>query len=96
MELVIFARFRARAGEEAAVGAAIREVIVPSSGEAGCVAINAYRSTGDERLFFIHSRWIDEAAFERHAEEPHTRRFIARVTALIDHPLDVQRTSLIP
>jgi quinol monooxygenase YgiN len=95
MELVIFARFRARAGEEAAVEAAIREVIVPSSAEAGCVAINAYRSARDERLFFIHSRWVDEAAFERHAAEPHTRLFIARVTALIDHPLDVQRATLI-
>jgi quinol monooxygenase YgiN len=95
VELVIFARFHVRTGKEAAVEAAIREVIVPTSGEAGCVAINAYRSVRDERLFFIHSRWVDEAAFERHAEEPHTRRFIARVTALIDHPLDVQRASLI-
>jgi quinol monooxygenase YgiN len=96
MELVIFARFHARAGEEAAVALAIREVLVPTSAEPGCVAIHSYRSIRDERLFFIHSRWVDEAAFERHAEEPHTQRFIARVAPLIDHPLDVQRTSLIP
>ncbi len=95
MELVIFARFHARAGEEAAVEAAIREVIVPTSTEAGCIAINSYRSIRDERLFFIHSRWVDEAAFERHAGQPHTRRFIACVTELIDHDLDVQRTHLI-
>ena len=95
MELAIFGRFHARAGDEDAVEAAIREVIVPTSGEAGCVAVNAYRSMRDERFFFIHSRWVDEAAFERHAAEPHTRCFIARVTPLIDHPLDVQRTHLI-
>jgi quinol monooxygenase YgiN len=95
MELAIFGRFHARAGETAAVEAATREVLVPSSGEAGCVAVNAYRSMRDERLFFIHSRRVGEAAFERHAAEPHTRCFIARVTPLIDRPLDVQRAHLI-
>lgn len=96
MELAIFARFHARAGRETAVAAAIREVLASTSDEAGCIAIHSYRSTRDERLFYIHSRWVDEAAFERHAEEPHTRRFIARVAPLIDHPLDIQRTVLIP
>ena len=94
-ELAIFGRFHARAGQEGAVEAAIREVIVPTSGEAGCVAVNAYRSSRDPRLFYIHSRWRDEAAFERHAQEPHTVRFVARITRLIDHELDVARTTLI-
>jgi quinol monooxygenase YgiN len=95
MELVIFGRFHARLGQEEAVAAAIREVIVPTSGEAGCVAVNAYRSVRDPRLFYIHSRWRDEAAFDRHAEEPHTVRFLDRVKPLIDHELDVARTTLI-
>jgi quinol monooxygenase YgiN len=43
-------------------------------------------------LFFIHSRWKDEVAFEIHAELPHTLRFIERVQPLIDHKLDVNRT----
>ena len=92
MELFIFARFHAREGEENAVAAAIREVIAPSRGEAGCQALEAYRSTRDPRLFWIHSRWTDEAAFEFHAEEAHTRRFLNTVAPLIDHPLDISRS----
>jgi len=71
----------------------IREVLVPARcrAEAGCVAIYSYCSTRDERLFFIHSCWVDEAAFERHAGEPHTPVHRSRY-ALIDRPLDVQRT----
>jgi quinol monooxygenase YgiN len=92
MELVIFARFHAREGQEAAVAAALREVSGPTQAEPGCLFLKAYRSIRDNRLFFIHSHWRDEAAFELHAELPHTVRFIETVEGLIDHPLDVNRT----
>jgi quinol monooxygenase YgiN len=94
-ELFIFGRFRAHPGEEAAVEQAIRDVVGPSRAEPGCLDIHAFRSTRDPRLFYIHSRWVDEAAFERHAELPHTVRFIERVQALIDHPLDVTRSRMV-
>ncbi|HLI14267.1 MAG TPA: putative quinol monooxygenase [Alphaproteobacteria bacterium] len=90
-ELFIFARFHAREKEAEAVVAAVREVIPPTRGEFGCLFIDAYRSTRNARLIYIHSRWTDKAAFERHAELPHTLRFLARVAPLIDHPLDVTR-----
>ena len=89
MELFIFARFHARSGNESAVAEALRDVIAPSSEEPGCLSIHAFRSTRDPRLFYIHSRWKDEGAFENHAGLPHTVRFLERVEPLIDHPLDV-------
>ena len=95
MELFIFARFHARAGQESAVADALGDVVGPTREEPGCLAIDAFRSTRDARLFYIHSRWKDEAAFEVHAGLPHTVRFLARVQPLIDHPLDVTRTELI-
>lgn len=60
--------------------------------EPGCLAIAAYRSTRDRRLFWIHSRWVDEAAFEVHADLPNTRRFVERMEKLIDHPFEATRT----
>ena len=95
MEMFIFARFHARAGEEAAVADAIREVVERSREEAGCLGIHAFRSLRDPTLFYIHSRWKDETAFEHHAGLPHTVRFIQRVEPLIDHPLDVTRAERI-
>ncbi len=91
MELFIFARFHAREGEEDAVADAMRDMRGPVRAEPGCLAIEYFRSTRDPRLFYIHSRWIDEAAFEIHAELPHTVQFLRRVQPLIDHPLDVTR-----
>ena len=92
MEVVIFARFHASEGQEDTVAAALREQVPGVRAEPGCLAIGAYRSTRDARLFWIHSRWIDEAAFETHAELRRTQRFVERMQELIDHPFDVTRT----
>lgn len=91
-ELAVFARFHARPGQAAAVAAAIAEVVPPTRAEPGCLAIAGFAAVRDPDLFFIHSRWTDEAAFDRHASLPHTVRFLAAVAPLIDHPLDVNRT----
>ena len=91
--LTIFGRFRAREGCEARVAAAIAQVVPPTRAEPGCLGIEGYADTRDPRLFFIHSRWPDEAAFELHAGLPHTRRFLESVGPLIDHPLDVRRAT---
>src|SRR5260370_13430917 len=95
MELFIFARFHARPGNEAAVAEALLGTVVRSREEPGCLSIHAFRSIRDPQLFYIHSRWKDEAAFESHAGMPHTVRFIERVTPLIDHPFDVNRVHTI-
>jgi len=95
MELFIFARFHARPGKEDAVSEAMLEGLGPTREEPGCLSIHHYRSIRDPRLFYIHSRWKDEAAFELHATLPHTVRFLERVEPLIDHPLDVTRTERI-
>ena len=91
MELFLFARFHAKEGRESAVEAALREQIPKVRPEPGCISIDAYRSTNDPILFFIYSRWVDEAAFDVHAELPNTLQFMARMEALIDHPFDAKR-----
>ncbi len=76
MELTIFARFHAQAGRERAVSEALRAQVPGVRDEPGCLGIHAFRSTRDPRLFYIHSRWTDEAAFEVHADLPRTVRFV--------------------
>ncbi len=95
MEQYVFVRLHAREGEEGGVEEALRDVTGPSRAEAGCLSFHTFRSMRDPRIFFIHSRWVDEAAFRVHAELPHTARFLARVDALLDQPRDVTRTEMI-
>jgi quinol monooxygenase YgiN len=91
MALFLFARFHAREGNEGAVERALAKVVEPSREEVGCIEIHAYRSTHDSRLFYIHSRWKDEAAFEIHAVLPHTTHFIENIESLVDQPVEISR-----
>jgi quinol monooxygenase YgiN len=95
MEQYVFVRLHARQGEEGDVEEALREVAGPTREEVGCLSFHMFRSMRDPRLFFVHSRWVDEAAFQKHAELPHTMRFLKRVDALLDQPRDVTRTEMI-
>ena len=92
MEMSFFARFHAREGLEDAVAAALRDVVPATRAEADCRFISAFRSLHDPRWFYVHSRWTDEAAFDRHAALPHTVRFVERIEPLLDHPFDAART----
>jgi quinol monooxygenase YgiN len=95
VEQYVFVKLHAREGEERAVEEALRDVLGPTREEAGCLSIHAFRSIRDRRLLFIHSRWVDEAAFQVHGKLPHTLRFLERVDALLDQPRDVTRTEMI-
>ena len=95
MDQYVFVRLYAREGEEASVEEALRDVTGPSRKEPGCLSFHTFRSMRDRRLFYIHSRWADEAAFQAHAELPHTIRFLKRVDALLHQPRDVTRTEMI-
>ena len=95
MEQYVFVKLHAREGEERAVEEALREVLGPSREEPGCLDFHLFRSMRDPRLFFIHSRWVDEVAFQQHAVLPHTERFLKKVDALLDQPREVSRTQMI-
>ena len=91
MELVIFARIHAYEGQEDAVAALLDDEARASRADPGCLSHAAYRSLREPQLFYIHSRWKDDASFEAHVETPHTVHFVERIEPLLDHPLDVTR-----
>ena len=67
MEIYVFVRFHAQLGKADALQEALREVVSASRKEEGCVNIQAFRSIRDPQIFYVHSRWKDEAAFDIHA-----------------------------
>ena len=67
----------------------------PSREEPGCVSIHIFESVREPVIFAIHSEWMEEAAFERHAGLPHTVRFIEAAERLLTHPVRGMRTRAI-
>jgi len=95
VEQYTFVRLLARPGEESAVESALREVMGPPREEPGCLSFHLFRSMREPRLFYIHSKWVNEAEFHKHAELPHTKRFLERVDPLLEQPREVARTEMI-
>jgi quinol monooxygenase YgiN len=91
MELYIFGRFLVRVGEESAFEGALREVVIATRTEAGCLEVHGYRGVRNARLYYLHSRWKDVEVFEAHAKLPHTESFLERVEKLLEEPRDVKR-----
>jgi quinol monooxygenase YgiN len=92
MPLYIFARLDPRPGKELQVRDELTRVLGPTRAEPGCVRIHVYEGVRDPLAYFIHSEWIDEAAFDAHVELPHTRQFVAAVEGLLTNPLQAVRT----
>jgi quinol monooxygenase YgiN len=92
MELFVFGRFRVKPGKEKEYEEALAEVVEASRKEAGCLEIYGYQSVKEGRLYYLHSKWKDEEAFEEHAGLAHTVKYIERAEKLIEHGLDVTRT----
>lgn len=95
MPLDVFFRFEPKPGKNKELLDELTRVIPPSRAEPGCVRINLYESTREPLEYFIHSEWIDEQAFEIHAEMAHTRHFLGQLPELMANPFHAVRTSQI-
>ena len=80
-------RFEAKPGKEGEFREALRQVLEPTRAEAGCRAIRAFESVNGPLVFSIHSEWVDEAAFDKHARLPHTLRFLQTADECLTHPV---------
>jgi quinol monooxygenase YgiN len=92
MALYIFARFEPQPGKDRELYDELTRVLQPTRAEPGCVRIHLYESIRGPLTYFIHSEWVDEAAFDAHVEQPHTIRFANLVENLITNTLRAVRT----
>ena len=89
VKIFVFARLHARPGKRDELHRAMFEVQGPTRQETDCLSYGGFHSVRDPDEFYIHTRWKDIAAFEHHAELPHTVRFVETVEPLLDHPFKV-------
>jgi quinol monooxygenase YgiN len=80
-------QFEPLSGREMEFREEVLRVVEPSRAESGCVAMHVFESIRKPVVFAIHSEWVDETAFEVHAELPHTVRFLQAAEALLTHPV---------
>ena len=92
MSVHFLVRFEPQPGKEAAFREELLRVAEPSRAEPGCIAIHVFESLRAPSVFSIHSEWADEAAFDLHAQLPHTVRFLEAAKQLLTHPVQGMRS----
>jgi len=80
-------RFEPLPGKETEFREAMLLNLAPTRAEPGCLAIHMFESIRQPLVFAIHSEWVDEAAFELHAQLPPTIRFLQAAEKLLTHPV---------
>jgi quinol monooxygenase YgiN len=71
MEFVVIARYRARAGEEGRVAAALRKMVPPTRAERGNLGYQVFRDPADPAVFVLFERYTGEPAFAAHLASSH-------------------------
>jgi len=92
LPLHTFVRFEPQLGKEQQLCEELLRVLEPTRAEPGCIRIHLYEATGNPLVFYIHSEWVDDAAFDAHAKLPHMTRFLGLVGGLVTHPVKGIRT----
>lgn len=59
--------------------------------EVGCLHLELFESVHEPTEFSLRSVWTSEEAFERHANLPHTERFVEASKTLLTHPIKGMR-----
>ncbi len=95
MSLHTFVRFEPQAGKDDRLREELRGVVEATRSEAGCLGIHLFESVRPPVVFFIHSEWVDEGAFDAHKDFPHMRNFLAVVPELVTHRVHAVRTECI-
>ena len=87
MSVHVFVKLEPLPGKEMGVREELLRIIEPTRSEIGCLAIHVFQSLREPSVFAIHSKWVDETAFELHAQLPHTVRFLGAAEGLLTHPV---------
>ena len=92
--IVLTATVEAHAGHEAAIRAALLELVAPSRGEPGCVCYNLHESKEQPGLFIFYEQWADQAAFDFHCKTPYFLGLDAKLAGHTEPPVLAFQTLL--
>jgi quinol monooxygenase YgiN len=94
--LTIFARFRAKAGQESRLRQELLGLITPTRAEAGCINYDLHQSQSDPALFVFYEDWTSQAALDAHFQTPYLKGFLKLVPDLVDESPDITKWTKLP
>jgi quinol monooxygenase YgiN len=94
-QLINLAFFRARSGQNQALGAALAALVEPTRLEAECLNYHLHQSADDLDVWFVYENWRSPEGFDAHMRTTHLQAFLKTTPDLIEGDIDLRRFSMI-
>src|SRR3569832_2516723 len=89
-QFIVTIGFRAKPGKAADLERSLRNRVPISRTEVGNLDYRLFRSTSNDHVFFLFSRYISEKAFDIHLYQPYSLSLIAEFEDLLADPPRVE------
>jgi len=90
IQYIVTMGFRAKPGRAADLERELRNRVPISRTEAGILDYRLYRSTTDDHVFFLFSRFASEKSFDIHLYQPYSLSMMAEFEDLLADPPRVE------
>lgn len=95
MTTTIFATVQAKPEHIGAVDAALRNMVLPTRAEAGCVKYDLYQSKEDATNYHLLETYDDDEALARHHQSSHFAELVASLTDKLAANIQIKRIGAI-
>jgi len=89
-KIIVIAQVFARPEKVATVRTVLKNMLVPTRAEIGCIAYDLHQVLGDSYQFVFFEIWESEAALEAHTRTPHFQA-LERAQSMMTEPLKITK-----
>jgi quinol monooxygenase YgiN len=82
--IVITATFKAKAGQEQELEAAIQALVPNVQNEEGTLVYTVHKAKADPAQFFFYEMYRDKAALDFHGSTPYFKEFSGKIAGLLE------------
>jgi quinol monooxygenase YgiN len=95
-QVVVVASFEVQPGKADEAEAALRETIVATHGEAGCLSYALHRDTKDPNVYVLIERWTSQVALDNHLLQPYVKALGEKAGGLLASPPTIRFCEPVP
>ena len=88
--MIVVAKLKAKAGEEAKMEEALRDMIIKVAQEEGTLTYTLHRAQQDPSVFLIYEKYEDGAAFKAHSSTPYIKELFGALKSLLDGAPEIE------
>jgi quinol monooxygenase YgiN len=93
--LSVFARFKAKPGQEDHVRRTLLDMIEPTMQESASIGYALHAAKDDPTLFLLYEQWQDAAGLDAHMQQPYFAEMRRRLDGALEQPADVITSTMI-